>query len=771
MVQTLRPAATLDAGGWQAVGAATLHEAAADASDATLIRAEAPGAVVFALDAGVLPAQLTGHTITGRAVASGRGGVQASLLQGDTIIAMGSAERPGVSLADFSITLTAEQAAAITDRSQLRIQVEALPPVSANAAATQYLWTGFVSTTSATVTAKMAGTNSAANARLVVSRQADLSSPVYSPQVAPDATYRLAKMTAAGLVPNTEYHYAVEVDGVLDPATKGRFRTMPATANYSVVLGSCSNYLSTAGWAALNALSPKPAFMVHMGDLHYSDLTSSVEADRHTWFDSTFADAVRHQTLREQPVIYTPDDHDFGPDDSAGFLADGVTKTPYRDASIAAFRRRVPQPQANAAPDASIYFSFVTGRLRWIISDCRSSRTIKSATDNASKTVLGAAQKAWWKGQIDAAAAAGQAVAWVASFPWAAVVEAGADHWGGYHTERVELADYIKAAGLGRRVFVLSGDMHALAVHAGADYATGGGAPLPVLHAGPLSMLSSSKGGPYLAGPYPPAGTSQEVQQYARLDLADDGTRMLARFHGYSADGTLRMEHSFAPLAPAPASTAAPQIAQQGVASDDLEATAITVSLPAPAAAGSTILVVVAPDKNAGTITQSAGPALPKRHETLDSGVSVAVFSGVAAGGEQTFSFTWTGGTRRPSAVAFEVTGSYVPSPFDATITNASSGTGLVTSMNAVAATPDNAHALALAVFLTDSSSNLGIETSGTWTNGFAQRLFHKSGGPAVGIVAATKVVPTPVSTGTSYSYTGGAADEAMMVLMMLQAA
>lgn len=769
MTQTLRPISTVAAGPWSVVGATTRHEALADTSDASYITATSPGAGEFALSAGEIPVTLAGHTLPYRARASGGGGVQMALVEGSTVIATDVVRYPGAAFTDYLLTLTNAQAAAIGNRANLRLRLTAVAPPGA--AATQYLWTGLATIDGITVSAKLASTGTAGSARLVVSTAADLSNPLYSMAGIPDPTYRIVKLARVGLAPDTAYHYGIEVDGILDAATRGRFRTLPATANFSIVLGACANYLSTAAFAAINAISPKPALFLQLGDFHYSDLSSASEADRHTWFDSTFSNPTRHQTYREIPTVYTWDDHDFGPDDSAGFAADGVTKTAYRDASIAAFRRRVPQPQASAAADGSIYFSFITGRLRWIISDCRSSRTVKSATDNATKTVLGAAQKAWFKAEINAAASAGQAVAWANSFPWVAAVEAGADHWGGYSTERAELADHIKDAGMGGKVFILAGDMHALAVHAGADYATGGGASIPVLHAGPLSMLSSAKGGPYTAGPYPPAGTSAEVQQYGRLDLADNGSTLSVTFRGFSADGTQRMSHTFTPLAPVAQSSAEPLLVQQGAASDDLDATTIAVSLPAPATAGNLILLVVAPDKNSGVITQTAGATVTKRHETLDSGVSAAVFSATAAGGEQSFSFTWAGGGRRPSAVAMEYARSFISSPFDATITSASSGTGLVTSMNAVAATPQNPNALALAVFLTDTSSNLGTTGSGTWSNGFAQSLFHKSGGPAVGIVTATKAIPTPVSVGTSYSYTGGAADEAMMLLIMLQAA
>jgi hypothetical protein len=71
--------------------------------------------------------------------------------------------------------------------------------------------------------------------------------------------------------------------------------------------------------------------------------------------------------------------------------------------------------------------------------------------------------------------------------------------------------------------------MHGLAYDDGtnSDYATGGGAPVTVLHAAALTSEPSAKGGPYTTGPMP------GNQQYGVLEVYDNGGPSVAcRFLG-----------------------------------------------------------------------------------------------------------------------------------------------------------------------------------------------------------------------------------------------
>lgn len=422
-------------------------------------------------------------------------------------------------------------------------------------AAVQSVWTGVPSTDGAVVSTRLGSAHTADGARIAVSRSSNLANPVYSPIVAPDTTYRVSKHVIAGLLPNTEYFYGVEVDGTLDATTTGRFKTLPSAgpASFSIALGGCATNTDDAAFAAINALNPKPLFLLAMGDFQYMDIAAPTTANYHAAFDASLARSVRKVTHSQIPTVFMWDDHDFQTNDATGRDASNVARS-FRATGLQFFRDRIPALTASSVATDTAHYSFVVGRVRFVVSDTRSDKTLQSAADNSSKTMMGAAQKAWFKAEIAAAKAAGQVVAWMNSVPWVVSATAGADDWGGYTTERAEISDYIKAQGMTGKVFILSADMHALAIHAGADYATGGGGAIPVFHAGPFNRACSTKGGPYTYGPYPASG-SAVVQQYGVMNVADDGAELTVSWSGYSADGTLRMSHSFKPIiaqAPAP---------------------------------------------------------------------------------------------------------------------------------------------------------------------------------------------------------------------------
>lgn len=440
-------------------------------------------------------------------------------------------------------TVTAGAAALGQDTYERTVAGESL------SAAVQGVWTGTPTLDGAVVSTRMMSTNSAEGARIAVSRTSDLANPAYSPLIAPDPTYRVSKHVISGLLPNTEYFYGVEVDGTLDTTTKGRFKTLPPVgpANFSIVLGGCATNTDDAAFAAINALNPKPLFLLAMGDFQYMDIAAPTTANYHTAFDTSLARAVRKVTHSQIPTVFMWDDHDFQTNDATGRDASNAVRS-FRATGLQFFRDRIPAITASSTATDTAHYSFVVGRVRFVISDARSDKTLQSATDNSSKTMLGAAQKAWFKAEIAAAKAAGQVVAWMNSVPWVVSTTAGADDWGGYTTERAEISDYIKAQAMTGKVFILSADMHALAIHAGADYATGGGGAIPVFHAGPFNRACSTKGGPYTYGPYPASGSSV-VQQYGVMSVTDDGAELTVSWAGYSADGTLRMSHSFKPIA------------------------------------------------------------------------------------------------------------------------------------------------------------------------------------------------------------------------------
>ena len=121
------------------------------------------------------------------------------------------------------------------------------------------------------------------------------------------------------------------------------------------------------------------------------------------------------------------------------------------------------------------------------------------------------------------------------------------DNWGWYPEERRDIADFIKKHNI--PICIVSGDAHMSAIDDGtnSDYATGGGAPIPVFHAGPLDRKPSIKGGPYSNG------ASGVRGQYGIMEVHDNGEDEICidwkvkNFKGdyvLNTDG-LPLEHSF----------------------------------------------------------------------------------------------------------------------------------------------------------------------------------------------------------------------------------
>jgi hypothetical protein len=135
-------------------------------------------------------------------------------------------------------------------------------------------------------------------------------------------------------------------------------------------------------------------------------------------------------------------------------------------------------------------------------------------------------------------AAGGQVVCWINTHVWLGAADEDSDRWFGYVYARQEIAGMIAGEGMERSLFIVAGDMHALAYDDGSNNAWGG---FPVLQAAPLDKRPSQKGGPYAIGPFPPPEAEDEdkepISQYGIVGVEDDGGPVLAlRFRGLRVD-------------------------------------------------------------------------------------------------------------------------------------------------------------------------------------------------------------------------------------------
>jgi phosphodiesterase/alkaline phosphatase D-like protein len=385
------------------------------------------------------------------------------------------------------------------------------------------VWSGNVSPTSATVAARF---NAAGlRVRLHVSQNEALTQPVYSAFVTTAATTgNSAKMTVQGLQPDTDYYYGVEVAGVVrtEAISRGRFRTFPlGRASFRIAFGSCGDFREADQSAYDAIMRERPLLFINMGDMHYSDTNSTVADEYRYNYDNVLGHDVQGPLYRSVPMAYMWDDHDYCGNDSD-------TTAMGRDTARQVFKERVPHYPLGAA-GGTMAQAFTVGRVRFIMTDLRSGASPATQKESASKTKMGAAQKAWFKQELINARDGGfPLIVWVCPDPWIAKAQIGDDSWGGHATERTELANFIRDNRITNLV-LLSGDMHGLAYDDGtnSDYATGGGAPVHVLHAAALTSGASAKGGPYTAGPLPGS------QQYGILEVYDNGGPSVAcRFLG-----------------------------------------------------------------------------------------------------------------------------------------------------------------------------------------------------------------------------------------------
>jgi alkaline phosphatase D len=379
-------------------------------------------------------------------------------------------------------------------------------------------WSGNITPSSATVSTSV--DRAGVSVRAVASLSPDFSAPHFSTTVVSSAAdAHAARLELSGLQPDTEYHYAIELDGALVTAAgrTGRFRTfpLPGPASFQIGFGACGHW-DYANQYVYDALAAEDIrFFIHTGDFNYLDTNTTDPAAYRSNYRNALSIGRQGPLLRRHASAYVWDDHDFSGDDSdRTSLGRMAHRQVYRE-----LVPHYPLPDMPAPGDAhgAIYHGFTLGRVRFILTDLRSDRDPVWWTDNASKSIMGAAQKAWFKQQLLAARdAETPLIVWVSSVPFISL-ESGGDNWGRYRTERTELLEFIRDQRV-QNIVILSGDMHGLAADDGRGTdAYVSGVRIPVFHAASFNRGGSVKGGPYSHG------TSAGESRYGLFEVADDG--------------------------------------------------------------------------------------------------------------------------------------------------------------------------------------------------------------------------------------------------------
>jgi alkaline phosphatase D len=390
------------------------------------------------------------------------------------------------------------------------------PPVPTDSATV--LWAGAVTDSSARVVARPATPES--TVRLALDTTGTWSNPRIVEGEAPATNPEVRHFRLDGLAPRTTYRYALRRGGRIDTTRQGQFRTFGDGAfSFRMAMGACARTGSRHPvFGAIRQANPD--LFLHLGDLHYEDIDTPAPAAFRRAYRQVHASTPQARLFRTTALAYVWDDHDYGPNNSS-------RRAPGQDVAQQVYREYVPHydlaPTARRAP---IYQAFTVGRVRVLLTDLRSARTRNEAPDSV-QTLMGEAQKAWFKRQLAAAQDRYPVIAWGSSVPWIGSRDDSDDHWGGFAEERREIATYIDSLGVADQLVVLSGDAHMVALDDGThnEYGRPGGGGFPVVHAAALDQGGSVKGGPYTHGPYPNPFRlfGQNDGQFVLMDVQDDG--------------------------------------------------------------------------------------------------------------------------------------------------------------------------------------------------------------------------------------------------------
>lgn len=302
-----------------------------------------------------------------------------------------------------------------------------------------------------------------------------------------------------GLEPDKSY--PVTITDAAPATERGAVRTMPATGG-KVAFMSCETRTRPLDDLAQNIIAFGANAVCHEGDYVYTSeflstyngetspaiVTASTAANYATHWRQCKRKPDKRWLETNAPHYFMFDDHEFGGDNwdhsvtqaQAGGLnvASGGTQAEV-DASWWAARQAAGYYMAgNPAADSGTtaekppaaaggtsvsqypvtYYRFTVGDIEVFHIDCFSHRSILTATDNASKSMLGANQKAWLKARLAASSAKFKVIASGKTTYYTYSAGTG-DDWTKYSTERDELLSFIQSTGITGCVW-MCGDAH-----------------------------------------------------------------------------------------------------------------------------------------------------------------------------------------------------------------------------------------------------------------------------------------------------------------------
>lgn len=343
------------------------------------------------------------------------------------------------------------------------------------------------------------------NFQLAVATDVGMTSPVLGP-VANPTPEKILKVVSPSLAAGKYYWDLLRNGTSIGVSGEGRV----AGPTHKITWASCATELSNAPvFSQIEAEDPD--FFIHAGDFNYYDRTSADPLIYRQDIEACVAPANQASLYSKTPLIMLIDDHNGGGGN------DHPGNTPAAEAAASAYRTRFAYPGlVLAGATDGLYHTFDVGRVRYIVTDQRRYASNRFDADNASKTILGAAQKAWLKGIIENSP--GMLLVMVSTRVFHANTITNHDSWGGFTTERTELCDHIRTHASGR-FFVLTGDRHQAGIDDGTncDYATLGD-PIVCAMAAPLDRNTNTHGGATFS-----SGVFSNNGQYGLFSVTDTG--------------------------------------------------------------------------------------------------------------------------------------------------------------------------------------------------------------------------------------------------------
>ncbi|KXK63347.1 hypothetical protein AWW66_03270 [Micromonospora rosaria] len=410
-------------------------------------------------------------------------------------------------------------------------------------------WVGAAQPNSFRVVAKITGSS----ARLAVSDNAGLTGPAYYGPVT--ATGQgIVSITATGLTPARRYWWAISEDGgPLAMLVSGQCQTLPVTgepASFTFIAsgdaGLTPQYPGTGATLNNNRLSnhpvfdtiraANPMFFAHLGDLHYYDLGSGNHgiaggaslANYRRAIDDVLLQERQHALYRNVPLVYTYDDHDYGPNDSDRTAAG-------RENVQRVYRERVPHYPLPA--EDGIFHAFQVGRVLFVVADSRSDRDPNADPDGPSKSMLGSAQMAWLEQLLRGSDAS--ALCWLMQVQW---ISGFVDSWGGFRHEQGQLKQLLGDTGWLDKIWMINADKHSLGIDTGTNNLWGG---FPVFLSASLDAGGGDNNGNY------DRGVSGGRNRYTRFNVQDQGDQILVNGQAMIGISPWR-SHSFSILTSTP---------------------------------------------------------------------------------------------------------------------------------------------------------------------------------------------------------------------------